>query len=79
MYQYKKTDKLQIFRKSVKSFQTAENVIKTVQQETYAQEILRFGGPIPNNNSGRALNPDLDDVGIVRVEVRLRHLKDTFP
>ena len=78
---YKKTNKSRVFQKSVKSFQGAENFVnRTVQQETYNEEItsLSSGEPIPRNSSILALNPYLDNDGIVRVGGRLRHPKNTF-
>lgn len=76
---YRKGDGSKILPESLDSFQSAENfIIKTVQQEVDGGEIvcLRSEEPLPRNSSILALNPYLDDKGIIRICGRLKRFND---
>ncbi|XP_062620904.1 uncharacterized protein LOC134282517 [Saccostrea cucullata] len=75
---YRKEDKSLILPKSLSYYQRAEHfLIKTVQQEVYAEEIdcLRSSQPLPQNSSILTLDPFIDDEGIIRVGGRLKYLR----
>lgn len=76
---YRKGDGSKILPESLDSFQSAENfIIKTVQQEVDGGEIvcLRSEEPLPRNSSILALNPYLDDKGIIQICGRLKRFND---